>query len=69
MKIIVIENLYPKLRHVSKSIGYIENISLKSLEWIQKDVIVHPPIIFLVNFNDFIDNNIKLQNIKLEGFH
>jgi hypothetical protein len=28
---------------------------------------MHPPINVLVNFNDFIKKNIKLQNIKLEG--
>jgi hypothetical protein len=28
MKIIIIENLYPKLGSVNKNIGYIENISL-----------------------------------------
>jgi hypothetical protein len=37
------------------------------LEWIQKDVTMHPPINVFVNFNDFIEKNIKLQNIKLEG--
>jgi len=34
---------------------------------IQKDVTVYPPINVLVNFNDFIKKNIKLQNIKLES--
>ncbi len=28
---------------------------------------MHPPINVLVNFNDFIEKNIKLQKIKLEG--
>jgi hypothetical protein len=26
------------------------------------------PINILIDFSDFIENNIKLQNIKLEGF-
>ncbi len=28
---------------------------------------MHPPINVLLNFNDFIKKNIKLQNIQLEG--
>ncbi len=28
---------------------------------------MHPPVNVLANFNDFIEKNIKLQNIKLEG--
>jgi hypothetical protein len=28
---------------------------------------MHPPMNVLVNFNDFIEKNIKLQNIKLKG--
>ncbi len=67
MKIIIIKNLYPKLAHVNGSNRYIENISLTNSEWIQKDVTIHPPINVLVNFNDFIEKNIKLQNIKVEG--
>jgi hypothetical protein len=34
MKIIIAENLYPKLRIVNGNIGYIENISLTYWEWI-----------------------------------
>ncbi len=34
MKIIIIENLYPKLRIVNGNIRYIKNISLTNLEWI-----------------------------------
>jgi hypothetical protein len=63
----IIKNIYPKLGHVNKSIGYIEHTSFTNLKWIHKDVIVHPPINVLINFNDFIENNINLQNIKLEG--
>jgi hypothetical protein len=66
MKIIITKNLYPKLGHVNKSIGYIENTSLTNSKWIHKDVTMHPPINVLFNFNDFIENNIKLQDIKLE---
>jgi hypothetical protein len=67
MNIIIIENLYPKLGIVNGNVGYIENISLTYLEWIQKDITMYPPINVLVNFNDFIKKNIKLQNIKLES--
>ncbi len=34
MKIIIIENLYPKFRIVNGSIGYIKNMSLANSEWI-----------------------------------
>jgi hypothetical protein len=67
MKIIIIENLYPKLGIVSGNIGYIKNISLIDSEWIRKNITMHPPINVLININDFIEKNIKLQNIKLRG--
>jgi hypothetical protein len=62
MKIIIIEILYFKLIIINGSIRYIENISFTNSEWIQKDVTMHPPINVLVNFNDFIEKHIKLQN-------
>jgi len=37
MKIIVTENLYPKLGIVNGSINYIENISITDAKWIQKN--------------------------------
>jgi hypothetical protein len=67
MKIIIIENLYPKFEIVNESIGYIENMSFTNSKWIHKDVTMYPPINVFVNFNDFIEKNIKLQNVKLEG--
>jgi hypothetical protein len=43
MKIIVIENLYPKLEIVNERIGYIKNMSFTDLEWIQKYFQCIPP--------------------------
>ncbi len=37
MKVIIIKNLYPKLRIINGNIEYIENISFANFEWIQKD--------------------------------
>jgi hypothetical protein len=37
MKVIVMENLYPKLGIVNGSINYIENISITDAKWIQKN--------------------------------
>jgi hypothetical protein len=68
MRIIITKNLYPKLGIVNENIKYIENISLKYSKWILKNITMHPPINVLVNFNDFIKKNIKLQNLKLKGF-
>jgi hypothetical protein len=67
MKVIITKKLYHELGIVNRSIRYIENISLIDFEWIQKDVTMHPLINVLVNFNDFLEKNIKLQNIKLKG--
>jgi hypothetical protein len=64
----ITKKLYSKLRIINESISYIKNISFTNFEWIQKDVTMHPPINILIDFSDFIENNIKLQNIKLEGF-
>jgi hypothetical protein len=35
MKIIIIENLYPKLGIINGTIGYIQNISINESQWIQ----------------------------------
>jgi hypothetical protein len=43
MKIIIIENLYPKFEIVNEIIGYTENMSFIDLEWIHKDITMHPP--------------------------
>jgi hypothetical protein len=67
MKVIVIEKLYSKLGIINRNIGYVENIFLTNFEWILKDIAMHLPINVLVNLNDFIGKNIKLQNIKLES--
>ncbi len=64
---IITKKLYPKLGIVNESIRYIENISLTISKWIQTNVTMHSPINVLINFNDFIEKNIKLQNIILEG--
>jgi hypothetical protein len=37
MKVIVMENLFPKLGIVNGSINYIENISIIDAKWIQKN--------------------------------
>jgi len=67
MKIIIIENIYSKFIIVNGSIKYVENLSFTNSKWIQRDITMHRPINVLVNFNNFIEKNIKLQNIKLEG--
>jgi len=58
LKMIIIENSYPKLRIVKRSIGYIKNITITNTKWIQKSLIVHPPKNVLVNFNEFINKHI-----------
>jgi hypothetical protein len=47
MKLITMQILYPKLEIVNGSITYLKNISLANVEWIQKDVMMLPPSIFL----------------------
>jgi hypothetical protein len=37
MKVIVMENLYPKLGIVNGSINYIKNISIIEAKWTQKN--------------------------------
>jgi hypothetical protein len=64
MKIIITKKKNHKLGIVNGSVGCIKHISFVDFEWIQKDVAMHPHINVLVNFNDFIEKNIKLQNIK-----
>ncbi len=49
------------------SIGYIENICLIDVKWIQQDITMHPPINILVNFKVFIKKHINLQNIIFEN--
>jgi hypothetical protein len=66
MKIIVMENLYPKLRIINGSINYIKNTSNIDAKWIQKNKIIHFSINVLVIFNEFINKHINLQNITLD---
>jgi hypothetical protein len=66
MKIIIIENLYPKLRIVNESIRYIENTSFTNSKWMQKYITMHPPINVLVNFNDFIEKKHKITRPLLK---
>jgi len=61
MKIIIAKKLYPKLGIINDNIRYIKNISFTDFEWIQKDVTMHSPINILINFNDFIENNINYK--------
>jgi hypothetical protein len=67
MKIIITKKLYIKLGIVNNVTKYIKNISLIDSEWIQKDITMDPLVSVLINFDNFIENNTKLQNIKLEG--
>ncbi len=63
MKIIITKKLYPKLGITNESIRYIKNISLTNSKWIQKIITMHSPINVLVNFNDVIEKNIKLEGL------
>jgi hypothetical protein len=67
MKIIVTENLYPKTGIINGTIGYVQNISIKKIDWIHYDELMHPPMNILVNFNEFIEKNGTLQNITFQG--
>jgi len=62
MKIIIIQNVYPKLGIINGSIRYIKNTSFTEPKWIQKDVTMHPPINVLVNFNNFIKKKHKITS-------
>jgi hypothetical protein len=42
MKIIVIENLYPKIGIVNGTIGYVQNISIKKIDWTHYDELMPP---------------------------
>jgi len=37
------------------------------MEWIQNGFTMHPPINVLVNFNEFANKHINLQNITFNG--
>jgi hypothetical protein len=63
MKVIVMENLCPKLPIVNECTHYIENILITYVEWIFKNYTMHPPINVLINFNEFINKHKNLQNI------
>ncbi len=66
MKITITENLYPKLRIVNGTIGYVENIQLAKSHWIQCDEMMHPLINILVDFNEIKIKN-TLQDINIKG--
>jgi hypothetical protein len=59
MKVIIIENLYSKIRIVNGTIGYVQNISLTKSHWIQHDYLMDPPINILID----LMNSLKNTNI------
>jgi hypothetical protein len=67
MKVIIIENVYPKLGIVNGIISYIQNISINKSQWIQGDHSMHPPTNVYVDLNEFIKKYDTLQDITLEG--
>jgi hypothetical protein len=67
MKVIIIENLYPKLGIVNGTINYIQNISANKSQWIQGDHSMHPPTNVYVDLNEFIKKHDTLQDITLES--
>jgi hypothetical protein len=67
MKIIIIENLYSKIRTINGTIGYVQNISLTKSRWIQHDYLMHPPINILIDYNEFIQKHETLQDINIKG--
>lgn len=67
MKVIITQNIYPKIVILKGTIGYVQNILLTKSHWIQHDNLMHPPINFLINFNEFIQKHEILQNINLKG--
>jgi hypothetical protein len=54
MKVIITKTLYPKIRIVYGTFGYIQNILLTKSHWIQHDDLMYPPINVLIDFNEFI---------------
>jgi hypothetical protein len=66
MKIIITENLYPKLRIVNGTIGYIQNILINKSQWIQQNHSMHPPTNVYVDLNKFIEK-MPLYKRTLEG--
>jgi hypothetical protein len=67
MKIIIIEDLYPKLGIVNGTINYIQNISINKSQWIQGGHSMHPPTNVYVDLNEFIIKYDTLENITLQG--
>jgi hypothetical protein len=64
MKVIVIENLYPKLK-INVNIRCIQNISFVNAPWIQKNVMMYPLMNVLLYLMYLIWKHITLQNITL----
>ncbi len=67
-KRMITKKLYSKLRIINESISYITKYIFHKF-WMDTERCYNAsPINILIDFSDFIENNIKLQNIKLEGF-
>jgi hypothetical protein len=67
MKVIIIQNIYPKIIILKGTIGYVQSILLTKSHWVQHDNLMHPPINALINFNKFLQEHEMLQNINLKG--
>ncbi len=67
MKVIITQNIYPKIIILKGTIGYVQSILLVKSHWIQHDNLMHPPINVPINFNEFIQKHEMLQKINLKG--
>jgi len=62
MKVIIIENLYPKLGVVNGTINYIQNVLVNKSQWIQWNHSMHPPTNVYVDLNEFIEKHDTLRD-------
>jgi hypothetical protein len=65
MKVIIIENLYSKLRIVDGTIDYIQNISINQSQWIQQDHSMHPPTMLQPHFEGSVRSPFTLPKMGL----
>jgi len=64
MKVIIIKNMYPKLRIVNGTIGYVQNIIITKSHWIQKNHSMHLPTNVFVDLNESILKHDILRFVK-----
>jgi hypothetical protein len=68
MKVMFIENLYPKFGLINGTVGIVCEIVIDDSIKEKNSTFIEPPLYVVVDFNTYITNHFDLKDINLNGF-